>query len=429
MNALSSLARSCRGAAAFLGGPRSSFSPPVRRALQVDVSVTMFLTAFTALTTPFNGVILRRELGASAFQLSVLASANAACLLLSLALARLVDSRHPLPYVVWPGFVARALFLLVPVIHSPWPFVAVIAFGTLLGTLSSPAQTALVQQVYPRSERSRALGTVRVAGGIVGVGIGVVSGPLMGRFGYRPVLCGAALLGMMASLRQRKLPLPPEGETPVPARPGLRQAWAAMRDDRWYRRVLLGSFVFGSGIWIMTPATPLVLADVLAVTPAQVGGLAAVAAVAALGGNVLWARLVNRHSSLAALRVVYLVGIMTPLTYYVVQALVPNPSFLAVTSISEALMATGLDLVCTLVVLDFAGPRRAAQYAAISGTLAGVRGILGPLVGAAIIHCWGLQTVYLVAAALMTSGAWLATRQVRHIARGRVDLVTQPAVG
>ena len=55
---------------------------------------------------------------ASAFQLSVLGSANAACLLLSLALARVIESRRPLPWVVWPTFFARALFLLVPFIDA-----------------------------------------------------------------------------------------------------------------------------------------------------------------------------------------------------------------------------------------------------------------------------------------------------------------------
>ena len=79
-------------------------SPPVRRAVRIDMSVTLLFTVFTGLTAPFTGLILRRELGASPFQLSVLGSAGAACLLLSLALARVVDARRPLPWVVWPSF-------------------------------------------------------------------------------------------------------------------------------------------------------------------------------------------------------------------------------------------------------------------------------------------------------------------------------------
>jgi MFS family permease len=359
----------------------------------------------------------------------MLASANAGCLLLSLGLARLIDSRRPLPYVVWPGFAARGLFLLVPLINSPWPFLAVIATATLFGTLAGPAQTALVQQVYPAAERGRALGTMRAVGAVFGIVLATVSGPLMGRLGYRWVFCGAGVLGMVASLRQRRLPVPAAPATARAERSSLREAWRALRRDDGYRRVLLGSFVFGSGIWMMMPATPLVLADVVGVTTAQIGVLAAVASVAALGGNIVWGRLVDRRSSLAALRAVYLVGIATPLAYYAIQVVARNPWSLAVTSVSEALMATGLDLVWTTVVIDFAGPHRAAQYAAISGTLAGVRGILAPLLGAAIIQWWGLHAVYLVAANLMLFGAWLVTRQLRHTTTRRAGLVTHRAAG
>src|SRR5689334_7925535 len=73
--------------------PWRDFSPAVRRAVRIDVSVTLLFAVCSGLTVPFTGLILRRELGASPFQLSVLGSANAACLLLSLALARVVDSR------------------------------------------------------------------------------------------------------------------------------------------------------------------------------------------------------------------------------------------------------------------------------------------------------------------------------------------------
>src|SRR5919108_3526179 len=88
-----------------------AFSPSVRRTVRIDVSVMLLFTLFAGLTTPFTGLILRRELGASPLQLSVLASASAACLLLSLGLARLIDSGRPLPWVVWPSFLARGLFL------------------------------------------------------------------------------------------------------------------------------------------------------------------------------------------------------------------------------------------------------------------------------------------------------------------------------
>jgi MFS family permease len=385
------------------------FSPEVRRVLRVEISATLLFTAFTGLTNPFHGLILRRELGATPLQLAVLAAANAACLLLSLGLVRAVDTRRPLPWVVWPSFAARGLFLLVPWISTPWPFVGVLVTGTLLGALAGPAQTALVQQLYPSSHRGRALGAIRMSGAVAAIALAAGAGLVVGRLGYRLAFCAAALLGMAASLRQLHLPLPPAAAEPAAARAGLGEAWRVVREDARYRRLLLASFVFGAGIWLQMPATPLLLVDVLRVTTTQAGLFAAVAAAAALVGNVLWGRLADRRSSLRALRAVYVVGALTPLVYCVAHA----PWVLVAATVAESLMATGLDLVWMLAVIDFAGPRRAAHYAAIAATLAGVRGVISPLLGAAIIQTLGLHAVYLAAAGLMAAGAWMVSRQVR----------------
>lgn len=386
------------------------FSPAAQRALRVDVSVTLLFTVFMALTSPFTGLILRRDLGATPLQLSVLGSAGAACLLLSVAFARLIDCRRPLPWVVWPGFVARALFLLAPVIHSPWPLVGVLVAGTALGTVMSPAQTALVQQVYPPAERGRALGTVRIAGAVVGIALAVIAGQLLGWLSWRWVFPIAGLMGMAASLWQRRLPLPTEPLVRDP-RPALADAWRAVREDHGYRRLLISAFVFGSGVWLMQPATPLLLADVVRASTAQVGVLAAAAAVASIGGNLVWGRLVDGQRSLKALRIVYTVGTCVPVIF-ALSAM--HPSLVIGASVAESLMATGLDLVWMLAVIEFAGPGRTAQYAAIASTLAGVRGVAGPLAGAALIETVGLQPLYVIATALMATGAVLVWRQARH---------------
>jgi predicted MFS family arabinose efflux permease len=383
------------------------FSPAVRSALRVDVSVMLLLTLFTGLTTPFTGLILRRELGASALQLSVLASAGAACLLLSLGLTRLIDSHRPLPWVVWPGFLARGLFLLVPFIHTAWPFVGVLVAGTLLGTIAGPAQTALVEQLYPRSERGRALGTVRVIGALAAIVLALGAGYVLGRFGHRWPFAAAGVAGMAAALWQRRLPLPSAAAGRASARPRLAEAWRVVREDRRYRRVLLASSIFGTGIWLMMPANPILLADVMQATPGHVGVLAAAAAVAALVGNVVWGRLVDRRSSVPALRMVYTLGTLTPLVYFVISLFPRTPWALLAGSVSESLMHTGLDLVWMLTVIELGGAQRTTQYAAIGATLAGVRGIAGPLLSALVIETLGLRAVYLMAAALMGCGAWM----------------------
>src|SRR6266849_6408029 len=360
----------------------SRFSPEIRRALRIDISATLLFTVFAGLTGPFLGLILRAELGATPLQLAVMSSAGGACLLLSLMWAKAFHGRPPLPYLVWPGFVARGVFLLVPFVSSAWSFVGLVIARDFFGADAAPAQAAVVERVYPRAQRGRALGLVRIA---------------------------AALLGMAASLRQRRLgvpePVPLGGEPPT----GLRGAWLAVRDDHAFQRLLVASFLFGSGCWIQTPAHPLLLVDVLHVSASQVGVLAAVAAMGTLAGSAYWGWLVDRRSSLEALRVMYLVGAATPLIYYIAW----SPWVLVASSVTDSLLAVGLELVWMMAVIDVAGPQRTAQYVAIGATLAGVRGVAGPLVGGPLIHAFGVHAVYLVAAILTLSGAWLVGREVR----------------
>jgi MFS family permease len=392
----------------------------VRRAVRIDIGAAVLVALFTGVTGPFTGLLLRRDLGATPLQLSLMASAGAACLLTSVAWVRVIDGRAPLPWVVWPTFVARALYLLVPVVGSAWSLVGIVVSGSLLNTLVAPAHAAVIQRVYPRAQRGRALGFVRTIGAVAAVLLAPALGGLIGAAGYRWVLAAAAVAGMGASLCLSRLPVgPADGE--VPARPGLREAWAAVRRDAAFRRLLAAMFVFGSGVWLQMPANTLMIADVLAATPGQVGLFAAVGALAALAGNAVWGRLADRWSSRHALRWVYAVGALSPLLY----ALAGSPWMLAATAVTDALMHTGLDLVWTLAVIDVAGPRRVTQYMAIAGTLAGVRGVLAPLVAGALITAFGVHAVYVVAAVAMAIAAgWLARPTP---AAGREVAATRPA--
>jgi len=393
----------------------SRFSPEIRRALRIDISATLLFTVFAGLTGPFIGLILRAELGATPLQLAVMSSAGGACLLLSLLWARAFHGRHPLPYLVWTGFVARGVFLLVPFVSSAWSFVGLVIARDFFGAAAAPAQAAVVERVYPRAQRGRALSMIRMAGAVLGIGLALAAGQLFERVGYRWIFVAAALLGMAASLRQRGLPVPePEsvGGTP-PA--GLLGAWLAVRDDRAFRRLLIASFLFGFGCWIQTPAHPLLLVDVLHVSASQVGVFAAVAAAATLAGSAYWGWLVDRRSSLEALRVMYLVGAVTPLIYYVAW----NPWVLAASAVTDSLVGIGLELVWMMAIIDVAGPQRTAQYVAIGATLAGVRGVVGPLVGGLVIHAFGVHMVYLIAAILTFSGAWCVSREPGQLARFR----------
>ncbi len=195
----------------------------------------------------------------------------------------------------------------------------------------------------------------------------------------------------------------PNDGTAAKERVRLREAWATVRGDRAFRRLLVAHFVFGAGIWLQMPATPVLLVDVLHANTTHVGLLAAIGGAAGLVGNFSWGRLVDGRPSLSVLSVVYVVGALSPIVYFTAA----SPWMLAVTAVTDALMTSGLDLVWTMCLMDAAGPRRTAQYVAISATLAGVRGVLCPLASAFLIQTAGVRSVYLTAAVVMASAVVL----------------------
>src|SRR2546428_13096603 len=107
-----------------------------------------------------------------------MSSGGGACLLLSLLWARAFHGRPPLPYLVWPGFVARGVFLLVPFVSSAWSFGGLAIARGFFGAAAAPAQAAVVERVYPRAQRSRALGVGRVAGAVPGIRLALAVGPV-----------------------------------------------------------------------------------------------------------------------------------------------------------------------------------------------------------------------------------------------------------
>src|SRR2546429_8273053 len=185
------------------------FSPEIERALRVDVWAVLLFTVFASLTTPFIGLILRRELGATPLQLSSMSAPGGACLRLSLAWARALCGHAPLPYLVWPSFVARGLFLLMPLASSAWLFVSLIVATNVFGAAAAPAQAAVVERLYPRAARGRALGLVRMAGAALGARLALAPGQLLGRLGYPGIFPLAAGSGLAAR--------PPHPHPPVPA--------------------------------------------------------------------------------------------------------------------------------------------------------------------------------------------------------------------
>jgi|SRR5579864_338170 len=393
-------------AIAVFGAPLSIFPPKVRQTVVIETTAAAILTGFNCTALPYTGLILRLQLHASADQLAVLAAAGASVMLPSLLWARLVRNRPPLPFVVWLGVAYRGLFVLLLAARSPWPFIAVIAVANALGAISTQAYGTFVQVAYPREFRGQALGVIRVAGALLAVGLFPLTGFLFPRVGFHWMFAAAAVFGIAASLWQRRLAGLSLGRATLHEDPRPRPIAGAVRDDRRFARILTAAFLFGLGIWLQVPLAPLMQVDVLHATTFHLGIAAAGASLCGLFAVGYWGRSVDRRPSVAVLRTVYIVGIATPLLY-LSGFILKTPWLVLGPSMVDSFVSSGLDIVASLAVIDVAGGQ-SGQYIGIYQTLAGVRGVIGPFVGAWLLHHTGIASAFAAAAAAMMLGAGLA---------------------
>jgi MFS family permease len=415
---LARCARIGRRLVRILNAPLDVLSPSVRRIVEIEITAAVLLSAFNTLVGPFGGLILRRNLHATPFQLAIMASAGAALMLPSPLWVRRMDGHPPLPYVVWPGFIARGLFLLVPFIHSAWPFVGILVAGSLLNTISQPAYTTVIEAVYPREERGRALGVIRMTASMLPIGLAPLAGKLIDSAGYMIVFSIAGVLGMASALWQRRMGNPPPARISRVDPEDVLTLRSIVKTDRTFRTLLLASSLFGLGVWIQGPVNPLMWVDVLHADALQVGIASAAASIVALVGNAYWGRLMDRQSSLGTVRVVYAIGMLTPIVY-LAGFVFRTPWILILSMANDAVASIGLDIVVMMALMDIAGPARGAQYQAVYLALAGVRGVIGPLLGATAIQYAGIPVAYAMAAVTMLGGVWVAASLSRQPARVR----------
>ena len=370
--------------------------PRTRRAFLWDLTGALLFGIFNGMVIPFLGVTARR-MGASPLLVSLVVAGPAVGLLLAAYWSVVVAGRNPIPYLVWPGVLARSLFLLTPTIAHPGAFtILVLAYHAVNG-ITTPAYAATVQLLFPQEFRGTLLGLVRTGLSCASILGSLLAGPLLERFGPRLVLPVAALFGVAGALAHSRI-RPPRLPAPPP-RPSLREVWHAAWADRHFRWVLVATFAFGFGGWTMAPAIPLLLVDVLQARPTQVGILAAASNAASVVGFFLGGRVIDRSSGLSTLRRALMVSPLTPLLY----ALIPSAWAALGPAAADGFLIAVVELAWMTTAMELAPPHLVVHYAGAYTSLIGVRGILAPLLAGALLESLGPRPV------LLLSALWMAT--------------------
>ena len=124
----------------------TSLPKPVRRALKWDAASAGLGGLSAGAIFPFMGVILRRDLHASAFAIAMLGAAWSVGNLFNPLMAHYNRDRVKLPYAIWPPAISRGLLLLMPLAVAAPAFVAIAVSSFAVGSLASPAYAAVIRE-------------------------------------------------------------------------------------------------------------------------------------------------------------------------------------------------------------------------------------------------------------------------------------------
>lgn len=350
----------------------------------------------------FLGFILYKDLGVSAFQITLLTMLKPVITILSFYWSAGLGGKAKKlrSNVLWAGFWMRAPFLLCPWVDSPWYVIGSAVNYMFFYRAGIPGWLEMIRRNLNVERRGRAFSMSAALGYLEGVVLSLAMGGLLDRDPglWKGLFFGAAILGMFTLIVQSSIPIDEEGEVPVEAlslqervvRPW-RDSWRLMRGQPDFARFQWGFMICGFGIMLIQPALPLFAVDDLGISYMEMA--AAISIAKGLGFAVsspLWARLLDRFSLFGLASAIFLsVGLFPVLLSF---------SLFGITWFYLAYFWYGVGqggshLVWNLSGPTFAGKEESSRYTGVSVVMAGLRGAVAPPLGGWLAVVWGAVPV------------------------------------
>lgn len=431
--------RSLKTPFAFL----AELPPSDRRTFSFDAPAGTLVGVFNGLSITFVGIIGRR-LGLGTHELALLSMSAFVGLFLNVWIGHLSSKGRAEAWVLIPGLLSRFLVAFALVSLSPWLYLALMSAFNVIANVSGPAYTSIMRSNYSERHRGELMGYVRVLIQIATALSAAFAGWLMEALpGSQTLLFPlAAVAGIASSLLFFRIKVPPEEGAAAPAAlepaaaasssaqpapleraaplraapasgfraagsSGFGEALSEVLADRRFLLYMAIYFVIGFPDKIVVPLEPIRFVDELHMRYSEAGLIqGTLPFVGALLGYLLYARGAKQADPFLAL----LVTTLLASTRYLNTALAATAPQLAPGAFLNGMSNAGWDLIPMFSLMLFArDDRRLGFYFGFHGTMVGLRGLLGPLVGTwlyAGLHL-RIATVYLLAFGLELLGAAL----------------------
>jgi len=385
--------------------------------------------------------VLAKSLLAPGWLVTFTVILESASMVLAIYWGRMLERGGRRRWLFWGGLGGRAIMVLMLLVRGPLAFTSLLAVVYFFSSLVYPAQNGILQENIRADRRGEAYGRGALAQHLTAAAMSLLLGALLDRdpmcFRWLYPLLG--LVGFVHLLILARLPRPAGGRDPdvvvTPRRarewPSLRrladaatspfhEAAATFREDRDFYWFEINFMIYGIAYMMLMPVVPLYFTEELDLSYQQISHarvLIASLGVALLGP--LMGRLMDRHHPVRLSSVSYAALALYPLTL-AAGTLLPSvsPALIAYAAFGVyALAMAGVNVTWNVGSISFAPPGRGGYYQGVHVAMVGGRGLIGPLIGFAVLRLLGYREVFVVAAAIFVGAAVSSALLGRRLGR------------
>ncbi len=313
--------------------------------------------------------------------------------LFALFWARQMEGKSKLPFVTITWLISRGMFCLTPLLvrgafASSW-FVLLISLTPILFSVSTPAYTTIMKEIYSDEHRGRLMSYVRIAMAATMLITARVMGILQEHYGldFRWMFAFGGVFGVLTAYAFFRLKLPPPSGTveKPPLGEFFKDTFGILERNRQFRFFTISVVLSGFGNLLANTYYPVYQVDQFQITPTQIATLQNLGGILTLFSLFFWGWYLDRFGSLTCVLTAVLINCITPAVY----AVAPRIEWLYLGSALQSMAQSGVDLGYLNTTLALSEPGRAAQYQSLHSFFFGLRGTVAPLVAFPILGALG----------------------------------------
>lgn len=386
-----------------------------RLAFRHHVAASLF-TGLRCAVIRLLHVIAAVSLGAGVLDLSILLCANALGLMASYVVARHMPTSQLRLYILVPAILSNLALLLLYGVDQVSVFVACASLHMFLDACTLPAMGAIQRSIYPREQRGRIIGHVRMlfmCCGLIGalsIAELLVHVPQVHHY----VLPAAGVLGLIATIHLwcmcAHAKQSEEYNSEQSSSTFIKSAAASPMQDKIFMSFLALVSMAEIAHMMLQPLLPAYLMSFGVETRSLAWFFVIIPGIAGVCTFRYWGRVIDRIGVQRTRGLGALLYACEPFILAVIPQLSQMTGLEPVCFVWMAAVLRGLGLGAVVLTwsvapMNFSNKHNCAAYVGCNNFITGLRVCLAPIIGVGLFYCCPVPIILLLAAAFLSTAA------------------------